>query len=177
MRHAVLIVLLLTVVPAGVAQARPKLTTPEDRLAASLSIAQRAFPSACTGREQVSLTALDRTLNGFVYNGDTDCRVVINSSLPPIAFCSTLTHELGHLAGRGHETDGIMAPLLVRYQPCENLIKVTIAEARLWLLRHKRARVAACMRTGPELLCDTSRGFWRVWFDERRLIVRVSRAD
>ena len=89
-----------------------------------LQTARSYWPGApCEGREvvQVDAGAVIRERVG----GDTagmaipeECRVLIGGGMPPTEFCITLAHELGHLAGRGHEPYGLMSERSMEIGPC-----------------------------------------------------------
>jgi hypothetical protein len=82
------------------------------RLRAFLPVARAAWPaSPCAGREAVHLGA-DRELAAWAPRLGADgldgmaraasCEAWLRSGLDDLDFCVTLTHELGHLAGRPH---------------------------------------------------------------------------
>lgn len=106
--------------PAGVGAAPS-----EQQLADTfLDTARSYWPGApCQGREivQVDAGAVIRERAGSDKAGmavPEECRVLIGGGMPPTEFCITLAHELGHLAGRGHEPYGLMSERSMEIGPC-----------------------------------------------------------
>lgn len=106
--------------PAGVG---PALS--ERQLADTFLLVARSYwPGApCEGREVVQVDAVAE-ISARVGPGKAgmafpeECRVLIAGGMPPTEFCITLAHELGHLAGRGHEPYGLMSERSMETGPC-----------------------------------------------------------
>lgn len=107
--------------PAGISN-QP--ITEEAKLNAYLNVARSYWPeSRCAGRETGDIGA-DAALDTFAGPDAMglaligECRILLRSGMPPTEFCITLAHELGHLAGHGHETYGVMRPEGEETGPC-----------------------------------------------------------
>lgn len=96
-------------------------------------VARHQWPdSPCNGHEQITVSAAQpadpegapagagKWYVGIAYLAEQRCRVWIRADLGRALTCRAVVHELGHLAGHGHEEGGIMAPDLtaVDYAPC-----------------------------------------------------------
>jgi hypothetical protein len=89
-----------------------------------LQTARSYWPGApCEGREVVQVdagAAISERVGGDKAGMaiPEECRVLIGGGMPPTEFCITLAHELGHLAGRGHEPYGLMSERSMEIGPC-----------------------------------------------------------
>lgn len=112
--------------PPGVVAAP---ATDAANLAESLPIARSYWPgSPCAGREQVLTDDefIDRKhpdAQALGMADPTTCRAWVRTGLDATSFCFVLAHELGHLARRGHEDSGIMAPGSSSVGPCRVLLR------------------------------------------------------
>lgn len=127
---------LATAAPAGAATgAKPPGVrlppqTEQQKLDAYLHTARSYWPaSPCAGREQITLNA-DAEIaarapvgrhNASGWGDPAGCLVYMRGGLDLGAFCLTLAHELGHLAGQPHADHGIMnGARMERVGPCED---------------------------------------------------------
>jgi hypothetical protein len=139
------------------------------RLERFLPLARDAWPgSPCAGREVVhvgadeSLTAEAAALApgpGERLEGmaaPASCEVWLAAGLSAQRFCTVLTHELGHLAGRAHTTvahDVMNGAGYIAHEPCERDVQPPAA-----VVLHQELRA---LLPGP-------RGAWRVSCGTRR---------
>lgn len=118
-------------------------------------IARAAWPgSPCAGREVVHLEAdallaaeapyygalaARYGLNGLAQ--PSTCEVWLHSGMPPIQFCVTLTHEFGHLSGRGHTTipgDVMNGEGDIQWTPCDLAVARAARRGRSrWAIAHR----------------------------------------
>lgn len=112
---AAVMVAALLAVPAG---ATTILGSASDQARAALYLptAQSYWPaSGCAGREVINIIAADAVEipgsgeRGRGWGDQATCTATVIDTLSDAWLCTVLAHELGHLAGRTHTTDGFMS--------------------------------------------------------------------
>jgi hypothetical protein len=158
------------------ATASARLTTDAQRVAYFKPLAERTFPGPCAGHETVTVT--EEFPAG--YDGDDGlafretCTVYIRPSLDDQRFCETLVHEMGHLAGLEHTTDGgvmdIRNGASLNFEPCVTATQASLTSMdRLHdlfpngFVKAKRvARSTRAYRHGVRWVIVTRSGRWFV---------------
>lgn len=93
-------------------------------IALVLPLAQAPWQSSrCTGREQIVIDppGMKASWAGAANIADPSCLVWIAGDLTPREACTTLTHELGHLAGMKHSKHwwSVMYPIPATPRRCK----------------------------------------------------------
>lgn len=155
---SVVVVCLATFCATAAAWSPPP-TDDAARLAFFLPFAEAAWPGApCTGSEvihQVDMSALfGRDIAGHA--GPGDCEIWIDDGLDDYDFCTTLTHELGHLDSQSHtdEPGSIMNPVApADYEPCHSLAIPPVG----WVVHQRLRSLLPAPRASWQVTCTPRR--------------------
>jgi hypothetical protein len=112
-----------------------------DQVTAAYKVASAHWPaSRCRGHEQMRWGSPEQLALGLAeepqpglitlgeaIRGDQRCTIWLNEAVTewtPYDLCLVSEHEFGHLAGLGHSTSGVMAPVNAHSPDCESAFPV-----------------------------------------------------